>query len=305
MPTWSGILNELKLANARNIPAPFDHTRRKYLKKLSDYTHRNTIFYGSAFTQKSGPPDLLSVVDEDVQGMMEVSHELPKDPVDLILHTPGGSPEAAEGIVEYLHAQFPEVRVIVPQLAMSAGTMIACSASSIVMGKHSNIGPIDPQVIVRTPNGTTSNPAKAIIDQFYKGLAEMNQPDKQAWALLLQQYAPALITQCVNYIEMSKNLVKDWLERWMFSELPDKVALSQTISDFLGEHDNFKSHGRHISREKASKLGLVITHLENDSVMQDLVLSVFHASTHTFASTPAFKIIENQKGKAFIKILNQ
>ena len=66
--------------------------------------------------------------------------------LDLILHTPGGFPEAAESIVKYLRSKFStNIRVIVPHLSMSAGTMIACAGKEIVMGKHSSLGPIDPQ----------------------------------------------------------------------------------------------------------------------------------------------------------------
>lgn len=305
MPTWSEILTELKMESAQGNSAPFDSVRRKYLSLLSAHTNRNVILYASAFTQKSGAPELQSVTEEDVQGMMEVSHGLDKEkPVDLIIHSPGGSPEAAEGIVEYLHAQFPEVRVVIPQIAMSAATMIACSGSSIVMGKHSNLGPVDPQLIINSPSGPTSNPAKAIIDQFYKALKEVNEPDKQAWAILLNQYGPSIITQCENYIKMSEALVRDWLNRFMFKNesAQTKNSTINSIASFLANHDNFKSHGRHISREKAEKIGLRIEHLEDDAVFQDLLLSVFHATTHTFSSTPAMKIIENQKGKAFIKI---
>jgi ATP-dependent protease ClpP protease subunit len=304
MPTWSEVLTELKIESAQGNSAPFDYVRRKYLKLLSDLTNRNVILYATAFTQKGGAPELLSVTEEDVQGMMEVSHGLEKKPVDLIIHSPGGSPEAAEGIVEYLHAQFHEIRVIIPQIAMSAATMIACSGASIVMGKHSNIGPVDPQLIINTPNGPTSNPAKAIIDQFYKGIQEVNVAGKQAWAILLHQYGPSIITQCENYIEMSENLVRDWLGRFMFKdEAPaKKKPIVENIASFLANHDNFKSHGRHISREKAESQGLKIEYLEKDPKLQDLVLSVFHATTHTFSSTPAMKIIENQNGKAFIKL---
>lgn len=303
MPTWSEILTELKTENALGNPAPFDSIRRKYISELSKYSDRNIILYATAFTQKGGNPDMLSVTEEDVQGMMEVSYGLEKKPVDLILHSPGGSPEAAEGIVEYLHAQFPEVRVIIPQIAMSAATMIACSGSEIVMGKHSNLGPVDPQIIINGPNGTTSNPAKAIIDQFYKALLEVNQPDRAAWAILLNQYGPSLITQCENYINMSQNLIKDWLRRFMFNNDATMEPLINSIASYLSDHDNFKSHGRHISREKAQKIGLKIKKLEEDQNFQDLVLSVFHATTHTFTATPAMKIIENQNGKAFIKVL--
>jgi ClpP class serine protease len=307
MPTWSEISKEIAINIASQEQAPVDSVRRKYLKSLFDYTNRNVILYATAFTQKGGSPDLLSVTEEDVQGMMEVSHGLDKHkPVDFIIHSPGGSPEAAEGIVEYLHAQFSDVRVIIPQIAMSAATMIACSGSTIVMGKHSNIGPVDPQLIINTPSGQTSNPAKAIIDQFYKALSEIEQKDKQAWALLLNQYGPSIITQCENYIAMSENLVREWLDRFMFKEESPEIKgpIIDKIAKFLSNHDNFKSHGRHISREKAKEVGLKIEDLEADDNLQDLVLSIFHATTLTFSRTPAVKIIENHIGKAFIKISN-
>jgi len=48
-------------------------------------------------------------------------------------------------------------------------------------------------------------------------------------------------------------------------------------------------------------MGLIIENLEDDQEFQDLILSVFHATTHTFNGTNAVKIIENHMGKAFIK----
>lgn len=305
MPTWSEILKHIRVRMAGGESQAMDAIRREYLNELSLHTGRNIILYATAFTQKGAPPELLSVAEEDVQGMMEVSYGLEKRPTDLILHSPGGSPEAAEGIVEYLHAQFPEVRIIVPQIAMSAATMIACSGSSIIMGKHSNLGPVDPQLIINTPSGPSSNPAKAIIDQFYKALEEIHDPRKQAWSLLLHQYGPSLITQCENYIAMSETLVREWLDRFMFRDDDPHVKepIIEKIARYLSDHDNFKSHGRHISRERAIEVGLKIQNLEDDHVFQDLVLSIFHATTHAFTMTAACKIIENQNGKAFIKVL--
>ena len=73
---------------------------------------------------------------------MEVTAGIASENLDLILHSPGGFPEAAEGIVTYLRSRFQNIRVIVPQLAMSAATMIACAADEVVMGKHSFLGPV-------------------------------------------------------------------------------------------------------------------------------------------------------------------
>ncbi len=68
-----------------------------------------------------------------MQAFIEVCYALEGETLDLILHSPGGSPEAAEAIVSYLRSRFSSIRVIVPQLAMSAATMIACAADQIVL----------------------------------------------------------------------------------------------------------------------------------------------------------------------------
>jgi ClpP class serine protease len=79
--------------------------------------------------------------------------------LDLILHTPGGEMDATEQIVFYLRKVFQnDIRAIVPQIAMSAGTMIALSTKEIWMGLYSNLGPIDPQV--------SGAAAHAILEEF-------------------------------------------------------------------------------------------------------------------------------------------
>jgi hypothetical protein len=76
---------------------------------------------------------------------------------------------------------------------------------------------------------------------------------------------------------------------------------SKEIAEKLTRHGEFKSHGRHISLQAARELGLVVDALEDDHSLQELVLSVFHATMHTFGATGAVKIIENHLGRAFVK----
>jgi hypothetical protein len=59
---------------------------------------------------------------------------------------------------------------------------------------------------------------------------------------------------------------------------------------------------RTIGREKLRVHGLKVIDLEANKNVQDLVLSVFHATRLTFSSTPCVKIIENNRGKAFLKL---
>ena len=88
----------------------------------------------------------------------------------------------------------------------------------------------------------------------------------------------------------------------MFKGEPDAEKTARSIAGKLRDHGSFKSHGRHITRDRAQAMGLVIVPLEADQQFQDLVLSVFHATTHTFTGTGCVKIIENHLGKAFVKL---
>ena len=91
----------------------------------------------------------------------------------------------------------------------------------------------------------------------------------------------------------------------MFSEIDDRSERAEEVAEWLAGHDNFKSHSRHIPRTEVEERGLAVSRLEDDQVLQDLALSVFHATTHTFSSTPAAKIVENHTGRAFIKHIVQ
>lgn len=141
MPSWTDLLDELKRTGST-----FDLVRRKYLAQLSELTGRNTIIYYSGWLQKKGI-DGLTVGDADKNGFMAVVKGMDRARgLDLILHTPGGDVAATESLVDYLRAMFGnDIRGFVPQLAMSAGTMIACACKEIWMGKQSSLGPIDPQ----------------------------------------------------------------------------------------------------------------------------------------------------------------
>ena len=307
MPIWSEILAELADTQVQGRAPDFDSVRRRYLAELYRHSRRNSILYATGWLQRDEvPPATVSINDEDMQAFMEVSHGLEGDGLDLILHSPGGSPEAAEAIVSYLRSRFSHIRIIVPQLAMSAATMIACAADEIVLGKHSFLGPIDPQLLLPTSLGVRVVPAQAVLDQFDQAQRECADPAKlSAWLPMLSQYGPDLLVQCESALGMSRDLVKTWLETYMFSEIDDRSERAEEVAEWLAGHDNFKSHSRHIPRTEVEERGLAVSRLEDDQVLQDLALSVFHATTHTFSSTPAAKIVENHTGRAFIKHIVQ
>jgi ClpP class serine protease len=85
---------------------------------------------------------------EDAQTIIAAIKETPRDqPIDLVLHTPGGLVLAAMQIARAVEAHPAKVTVFVPVYAMSGGTLIALAADEIVMGEFSVLGPIDPQIL--------------------------------------------------------------------------------------------------------------------------------------------------------------
>ena len=302
LPTWSEILGELRASQQDGV-IDFDGVRRRHLRRLHDHTQRDIILYASGWLQTDDAPAVsTSIVDEDIHGLMEVSAGLKGSKLDLILHSPGGSTDAAEAVVSYLRSRYTDIRVLVPQLAMSAATMIACAADTVVMGKHSFLGPTDPQFLLWTPLGPRTVPAQAVLDQFDKAQRECADPTKlAAWLPMLSQFGPDLLERCETALKLSQELVCQWLESHMFAGQSDGPKKAQRIAKWLADHKHFKSHSRHLPRTKLIEHGMEITELEGDEELQDRTLSVFHATTHTLAATHAVKIVENHQGRAFIK----
>ncbi|MBP3959588.1 hypothetical protein J8F10_30455 [Gemmata sp. G18] len=292
MPDWNQVLNELR-SNGSN----FDVIRRKYLRRLHKLTKRNVIIYYSGWLQKRGV-DGMEVNDADKNGLMTVVHQLDrKKGLDLLLHTPGGDAAATESLVQYLRSMFgSDIRAIIPQLAMSAGTMIACACKSIVMGKQSSLGPIDPQF--------GGIPAHGVVEEFRRACQEIAADRNMIpiWQPIIAKYHPTFIGECEKAIEWSQEMVADWLTSGMFAgedPVATKGLVDRIVTD-LSDHATSKSHSRHLSAEKCRDIGLKIVDLESDQPLQEAVLSVHHACIHTLSGSAAYKIIENHTGKAMI-----
>ena len=318
MPDWTQILEELNTVEAAaRSQSTFDVVRRRYLKQLHDLTGRNVIVYYSGWLQK---PNLegTEINDEDKNGFMTALHDLDHTKgLDLILHTPGGQTGATESIVDYLRSVCgADIRAFVPQLALSGGTVIACGCKEIYMGKHSSLGPIDPQI--------NRIPAHEVLEEFERAREEIkNDPGNfLVWQPILSKYDPGFIGRCQKALQMTRDMVAEWLSTGMFEGEDPPIPVidengnvivdesgnqimttkSSKIAHILINPEIFKSHDRHIRTEDCITIGLKIRFLEDEPKLQDAVLSIHHTCMHTLTGTQAFKIIENHTGKAFIQM---
>ena len=292
MPNWNQLLDEINAAVGIH-----DVIRRRYLKEVFEITDRNVIIYYAGWFQK-GSIAGIEINDEDKNGFMSVIHQLDRNlGLDLILHTPGGDMATTESLVDYLRSMFgTDIRAIVPQLAMSGGTMIACACKEILMGKQSSLGPVDPHY--------GGIPAHGVVEEFKRAKEEIREDSSSVavWQPIIAKYNPTIIGECEKAIDWSNEMTGEWLQTGMFAAEQNPNDKINNILKELGDHALTKSHARHLSIERCREMGLKVSALEEDDKLQDAVLSLHHACMLTFSATSALKIVENHLGIAFIKL---
>lgn len=288
MACWSDIINE---TNQQADPISFLNDKRMaLLEDISRHTGRNVITYYSSWL-KGYTTEYQSINDDDKNAFMQAVYKLDKSKgLDLILHTPGGDIAATESIIDYLHSIFEKnIRAIVPQIAMSAGTMIALSSERIMMGKQSSLGPIDPQI-----GGVACG---AVLDEFNQAKEDVKKDISSLglWQVIISKYNPTFLVACARAQEWSTELAEKWIK-----DGPHKKTIIETFSD----HTSNKSHSRHISKNKCKEVGLNIEDMENDHDLQDLILTLHHCYMIFFDKTIVVKAIENNIKATYFRLFN-
>ena len=301
MPSWDELLVQLERQPDAKKPDWLKEQIKLNLGAVSRLRGgTNVIFYTSAFLQKRTQPQLIQLTLEEINGFMSVMHGMDfKKPLTLMLHTPGGDGNAAQTIVAYLRSKFSEIEVIVPVYSFSAGTMIALASDRIVMGRQSQLGPIDPQMSLN--NGVLS--ARAIVDQFEQAKKDIAGDKTKAllWGPLLQSIGPALLQEAQNALVYGERMVKQWLEAYMFRDHSDPNKLAAKAAKHFNDASLHKSHGRRIDRDEARGVSICVEDLEENQELQEGVLTAYHLLTLLFEKSPATKVVCSNQNRYWVK----
>lgn len=305
MPAWDSLLAQFSLIPDESKAGWAATQLVEYLERVSARRDgRNVLFYASAWLQKPHAPPMHSqITHEDINGFMTTLHGMDfSKGLTLILHTPGGVTNAAETIVAYLRSKFSYIETIVPTYAMSAGTMISLGTNAIIMGRQSQLGPIDPQL----PLGNRFVSAEAIVKQFARAHGEVAADQRLAhvWAPIIQHMGPALLTEAQNALTYGQSMVENWLASRMLQGHQNAAAAAAAAAAFFNDTTTHLSHGRRIDRDEARKHDITVKDLEDDADLQDAVLSAYHIMTILFEAGPASKGIVSNKNRQWIKNLN-
>lgn len=211
----------------------------------------------------------------------EMINSVPKriKEVDLVIVTPGGDATQVDKFVDTLRSRFESVSIIILNIAMSAGTILAMSGDEIVMTNSSYIGPIDPQSYNREGRFVPSQSIITLISEIQRrGDEKIQKREAPDWTDLniLNRIDPKDIGAAYNASNFSVELVQNYLFKYKFKFWDvhsttgervtdeEKMERAKDIASKLCNHSYWKSHGRGITRETAlSELKLLITKSED------------------------------------------
>ena len=179
----------------------------------------------------------------------------------LILNTSGGSVETVEKFVEIVRYHYKEVYFVVPDFALSAGTIFCMSGDKIFMDYSSALGPIDPQVY----NGKNWVPALGYLDQVEKLIEKArNNTLTNAEFAILQNQDLATLSAYEQAKNLTITLLKEWLVEYKFRDwqkhkdgsavtAEEKAQRAEEIASLLGDNKIWHSHGRMIGISRLKK----------------------------------------------------
>jgi membrane-bound ClpP family serine protease len=219
------------------------------LRALETHLESDVIFYFGEIhpSLDKGFRDFIEELKKDT--------EFERNRLTVILNTPGGSAETVEKMVNVIRHHYDEVYFIVPDSAMSAGTIFCMAGDKIFMDYSSSLGPIDPQVF----NGKKWVPALGYLDKVEELITKSEKGTlTEAEFLILQKVDLAELRS----FEMAKNLtislLKEWLVNFKFKNwnthnsngqpvtVAEKEARAEDIAKLLGNNSLWHSHGRSI-----------------------------------------------------------
>ena len=154
--------------------------------------------------------------------------------------------------------------MIVPDYAKSAGTLIALGANVILMSDSSELGPIDPQVVLADANGNRLQHSVftylGAYEKYSNALKE-NGEDIEA-QIMLSKVEPQTVELFQRVLQRTTTLAGQLLSRDMLKE---EANWTLVLAELINK-DRWLSHGQPISADDAAEMGLKIDYQKPDSL---------------------------------------
>jgi hypothetical protein len=232
--------------------------RQGLIRRIQETTKRPLICYVAGVH--------AGIDREDTVGFVELLHNLHGETdLDVLLHTGGGDIDAAEKLITMLRTKVGNavLRIIVPDFAKSAGTLMVLGADSVLMSDTSELGPIDPQFVLGDNN--IAHSIQNYLDAYETHCVTLRKnPSDVPASIMLQKLDPATVVLFQGVLERARKFAERQLRLGMFKN--GAGNWTQTAGELLDTR-RWQSHGQMISWQDATdaKIGLRVEYSPPDS----------------------------------------
>ena len=199
----------------------------------------------------------------------------------VVLETTGGDINVTERIANVFRKHYARVEFIIPNFAMSAGTILVLSGDAIHMDYYSTLGPIDPQVKNADGNWVPALGYLAEYERLIKKASAEGLTTEET-TYLVRRFDPAELYSYKQARDLTIKLLEEWLVKYKFRNWKETTtrklkvtpamrrARASDIARELNKTDDWCSHGRGISMEVLrKKLNLRIDDIEENQNLND------------------------------------
>lgn len=251
----------------------------------------------------------ISLSMSDYHIMHEILRHYNGSSIGVYLETPGGSGEATEEIVEFLHKKFETVDFVIAGEAKSAGTLMTMSADEIYMTDSGSLGPIDAQVKI----------GRSIVSAFdYVQWMEQKREEASKTnqlnpvdATMIAQITPGEFEGVFHAQQFAVDRLKEWLPKYKFKHWNEtetrklkvtkkmKEEKAEEIAKKLIDHAKWRTHGRSLKRKDLEKVGLRIQNLEENEKLCEIVYRIKTVVKILLGSSTHYKMFVTSDEKIF------
>jgi hypothetical protein len=282
----------------------FGQELQKAIAEIKAIRGREIICYAGNVLKKNLKKS-VSIDNDDDLPFSEMINSLPSgtEELDIILVTGGGSANQVAKFVDKLRGK--RVTFLIPNIAMSAGTIFALSGDEIIMGANSYLGPVDPQVVDKDGAMVSAQVILNVLEVIERRMvdAENNKmPHRRTDIHLLNNINPYRVGVAQNSTDLIIGMLVDYLVKYRlknWSPHPDKkpaihserVKKAREIAEKFCNHSIWKSHDKGITRLEAYELcDLEITAVESITGLERAFRRFWALLYYTFKSTHVRKI---------------
>lgn len=282
---------------------------KELLKLISEYNmyKKTFLIVVSASLEKQIPNITLTM--EDYYMIFDFLKGTDSENLDFYLETPGGSGEAAEEIVEFIHKKFRNTSFVISGEAKSAGTIMVLSGDEILMTESGSLGPIDAQIRIGRSVVSAYDYMEWIHEKRQE--AERNKKLNPFDATMVAQISPGELNGVDNALNFAADLVEEWLPKhkfknWNITEsskkevTPEmKVKRAKEVVKELVNHKKWRSHGRSLKIHDLETIGLKITKIDENIKLSDLVYRIQTVIKLLYNTSNIYKIYATENEKIF------